>query len=82
MKRMSIKEEKRKKTGMERSFIVLVIVLFFILAVVVFSVSRSVSTEMSEAAIGNLSESLEMIQGTIETILEMEADFQDRKSVV
>ncbi|MCI8464611.1 MAG: response regulator [Lachnospiraceae bacterium] len=76
MKRMSIKEEKRKKTGMERSFIVLVIVLFFILAVVVFSVSRSVSTEMSEAAIGNLSESLEMIQGTIETILEMEADFQ------
>ncbi|MCI8505371.1 MAG: response regulator [Lachnospiraceae bacterium] len=70
------KEKKTKKTVLERSFIVLVILIFFTLAIVVFSVSRRVSREMSEAAIGNLSESLELIQGTLESILEIEAEFQ------
>ncbi len=76
--RIHVMEKKRKlkKTGIERSFIVLVILVFFILAVVVFSVSRRVSKEMAGAAIDNLSESLELIQGTIEAILEMEAEFQ------
>ena len=54
----------------------MVILVFFVLALVVFSVSRRVSKEMAGAAIDNLSESLELIQGTIEAIVEMEAEFQ------
>lgn len=55
----------------------LVIVLFCVLGIVVFSVSRRITTEMSASAISNLSESLDLIQGTIETIFRMEAEHQE-----
>lgn len=53
------------------------IVLFFsVLGGVVFSVSRKIMTEMSDSAIQNLSESLNLMQGTLEAILLKEAEFQ------
>ena len=70
------KKKERKETGIGRGVIGLIVLVFLVLAIVVFSVSRRVSEEMAEAAIGNLSESLELIQGTIEAILEMESGFQ------
>lgn len=54
----------------------LVIGLFCVLGIVVFSVSRRITTEMSASAISNLGESLDLIQGTIETIFRMEAEHQ------
>ncbi len=70
------KKKRWKKAGVGRGFIGLIVLVFLVLAVIVFSVSRRVSREMAGAAIGNLSESLELIQGTIEAILGMEAEFQ------
>ncbi len=46
------------------------------LGVVVFSVSRKITKEMSDSAIQNLSESLDLMKGTLETILVKEAEFQ------
>ncbi len=53
-----------------------IILVFGILAAFVFSVERKISSEMSMSAIQNLSESLELMKGTIEAILTKEADFQ------
>ena len=53
-----------------------IIFVFCILGVVVFSVSRKITKEMSTSAIQNLSESLDLIQCTLETILNKEAEYQ------
>lgn len=53
-----------------------IVLVFCILGAVVFSVARKLSAEMSSSAIHNLSESLELIKGTIEAILTKEAEFQ------
>ncbi|MCI8423089.1 MAG: response regulator [Lawsonibacter sp.] len=53
-----------------------IILVFCILGAVVFSVAQKISREMSASAIQNLSESLDLIQCTIEAILESEAEFQ------
>ncbi len=57
-------------------FFLPIILVFCILIAVVFSVSRKISTEMSHSAIQNLSESLDLMKGTIEAILQKEAEFQ------
>nr|WP_326186822.1 ATP-binding protein [uncultured Oscillibacter sp.] len=43
---------------------------------VVFAVSRKITKEMSDSAIQNLSESLDLLESTIEAILRSEAEFQ------
>ncbi len=52
------------------------LLVFCILGAVVFFVSQRISKEMSESAINNLSESLDLIGNTIESILKKEAEFQ------
>lgn len=53
-----------------------IILVFCILGAVVFSVSKKTTREMSESAIQNLSESLDLIKCTIEAVLRNEAEFQ------
>ena len=53
-----------------------IIVVFGVIGMVVFSVARKISREMSASAIQNLSESQELMKGTIEAILEKEAEYQ------
>ena len=53
-----------------------IIVVFSILGAVVFSVAHQISVEMSASAIQNLSESLDLIECTIEAIINKEAEFQ------
>lgn len=72
MKRM--RNRSRKKKGV--SLLFSIILVFCILGAFVFSVSRKMSDEMSESAIQNLRESLELIKCTIEAILKNEAEFQ------
>ena len=56
--------------------IVPVLLVFCILGGFVISVARSISVEMSESAILNLGESLNLIKGTVETLYKREADYQ------
>ena len=58
------------------SLLISIILVFCILGTIVFSVARKISIEMSESAIQNLSESLDLIKCTIESILNKEAEFQ------
>lgn len=53
-----------------------IIFVFCILGAAVFAVSQKITREMSASAIQNLSESLELMKGTIEAILIKEAEFQ------
>ena len=56
--------------------IISIILVFCILGAIVFSVAQKISEKMSLSAINNLSESLEMIKGTLEAILLKESEFQ------
>jgi len=71
MKKFPLKQ--LRKSGI--SLLLSIILLFSIIGVVVFSVSRKISREMSNAAILNLSETLDLIQTTIEAILRSQSDF-------
>ncbi|MCI9548019.1 MAG: hybrid sensor histidine kinase/response regulator, partial [Oscillospiraceae bacterium] len=53
-----------------------ILLVFCVFGTVIYMVARRTSREMSAAAIQNLSESLDLIQCTIEAILNSEADFQ------
>ena len=59
------------------SLLLPIILIFCIFGAIVFTVSQKTSREMSESAIQNLSESLDLIQCTIEAILRSEAEFQE-----
>ena len=66
--------ESRPDKGMP--LILSILVVFFILGTIVFTLSQRISTEMSSSAINNLSESLDLVKGTLEAILTKEAEFQ------
>ena len=64
--------QKRKSLTMLAS----IVLVFAVMGCVVFAISRRISREMSDSAVQNLSESLDLIQCTIESILRSEAEFQ------
>lgn len=70
------REEKKKGIDNGKILVASILLFFAILGAVVFSASRRITTEMSQSAIDNLSESLDLIQGTIEAILQLEAEHQ------
>lgn len=72
MENMLSTQKKQEK----RSLLFPIILIFFIFGTIVFAVSQKISKEMSSSAIQNLSESLDLIQNTIEAILRNEAEFQ------
>ncbi len=67
-----------KEGGGGRGFLLIVpiILVFCVLGGVVFSVSRKLATEMSQSAVDNLGESLDLIKRTVEVIIRKEAEFQ------
>lgn len=71
-------KRKRRESAADKGFSLLlsILLVFCMLGVAVFSVSRKISREMSEAAVQNLNESLDLIKCTIESILNKEAEFQ------
>ncbi len=70
------KQQRKEKNSNGIVLIVPIVLIFCILGAFVFHVAGRISREMSAAAIDNLSESLDLIRGTIEAILEKEAEFQ------
>ena len=69
-------KQSTRKTDKGISLLLSIILVFCVLGAVVFSVSRKISVEMSDAAIQNLTESLNLIKSTIEAILNKDAEFQ------
>lgn len=53
-----------------------IMLVFGILGVIVISVSHKISKEMGASAVQNLSETLDLIESTIEAILNKEAEYQ------
>ncbi len=70
------KKQNETKKSRRISLLVPMILVFCILGAVVISVAQKISREMSDSAIQNLSESLNLIKCTIEAILRNEAEFQ------
>ncbi len=74
---MYMKEKRMRNSTNKRVILPLSIILVFcILGSIVFFVSEKISKEMSQAAIQNLSENLNLIKCTIESIWNKEAEFQ------
>ena len=72
---MKEKVNKRETEG-GRSLLLAIMLIFCIFGAVVYAVSQKITREMSDSAIQNVSESLDLIQCTIETILRNETEFQ------
>lgn len=70
------KEQNKNSKDKGIPLLVSIILVFCVLAVIVFSVAWKTSKEMSSSAIQNLSESLNLVECTIEAIFRNEADFQ------
>lgn len=71
-------KEKKNKINSDKKITLLlsIIFVFCIFGYVVFSVSQRISSEMSDAAVLNLNENLDLIKCTIESIWKKEAEFQ------
>ena len=68
--------EKPYKKDNRKGLLLSIVLVFCILGTFVYTISRKISQEMSDAAIQNLSESLDLIECTIEAILRSEVEFQ------
>lgn len=71
---MNGKKKNRAKRGI--SLIILIILFFSIMGVVVYAAAAKISKQMSDSAVENLSENLDLIRGTIEVIIKREAGVQ------
>lgn len=69
-------KQNRSKADREIPLLLSIILVFCVLGAVVFSVARKISAEMASSAVQNLSESLDLMKGTIEAVLVKEAEFQ------
>ena len=73
MKLKPIKREKHRGI----SLLVSIVLVFILLGTTVYAVARKTTEEMADAAIQNLSESLDLIEYTIEAIFRNQAEFQE-----
>ena len=69
-----MKEKSTKRQGL--SLLLSIIMVFCVFGAIVFAVSHQITKEMSDSAIQNLNESLDLIQCTIEAILRNEGEFE------
>lgn len=70
------KKQNGKRMDKGVSLLLSIVLVFGILGAAVFSVAHKITVEMSASAIQNLSESLDLIKCTIESILNKDAEFQ------
>ncbi len=71
--------EEKERTGKsgKKALISLILSFFLILGCLVFLIATRITKEMSQSAIGNLSESLNLLKGTIEVLIKREAEYQE-----
>lgn len=65
------------KKGRINLFFISIIIIFCILGTVVFSIGNKIFNEMSNSAVYNLNESLNLLKGTIEAVFVKETEFQE-----
>ncbi len=65
-----------KKNNNKKVLIIFVLLAFLLLGSFVFFIATKISSEMSQSAISNLSESLDLIRGTIEILFQRDAEYQ------
>ena len=70
------KRQSESKIDRGMPMLISIILVFFVLAIIVFSVSHKITKEMAASATQNLHESLDLIECTIEAILNKEAEYQ------
>lgn len=70
------KKQNESRKDKSISLLVSIVLVFFILGVIVFALSKKITTEMAASATQNLNESLDLIKCTIEAILNKEAEYQ------
>ncbi|MCI9596210.1 MAG: response regulator [Firmicutes bacterium] len=70
------RKHKNIKKGRGVALIVSIILVFCVLGTVVYSAAGKISSQMSQSAVDNLSESLELLEGTVQAILKKETEFQ------
>lgn len=70
------KKQSESKIDRGMPMLISIILVFFVLAIIVFSVSHKITKEMAASATQNLHESLDLIECTIEAILNKEAEYQ------
>lgn len=70
------KNHQKSKKGRGIALILAIIAIFCVLGTVVYSVAGKISSQMSQSAVDNLSESLELLEGTVQAIFKKEAEFQ------
>ena len=73
MKEKPVEREKHRGIPL----LVSIVLVFIVLGTTVYAVAQKTTGEMSEAAIQNLSESLDLIQYTIEAIFRNQTEFQE-----
>ncbi len=68
--------QRKNNSGRGSALIVSIVATFIVLGSVVYSVAGQISSKMTQSAIDNLSESLGLLCGTIQAVLQKEAEFQ------
>ena len=58
------------------ALVIVIILIFAILGIAVYFVAQNVSSKMARSAIDNLSGSLNLVKGTVQGLMEEEAEFQ------
>ncbi len=71
-----MEDGKKKRKSSKKALLICILLVFLVLGGCVFYIASSISEEMSQSAIGNLSESLELIKGTVEVLFRREAQYQ------
>ena len=72
--------ESEAKNGHKRAFgrwVIVVLAIFVAMGASIYGVARQTYDDMSEAAIQNLNENLNLIENTVEAIMRSEAEFQE-----
>ena len=72
--------EREAKSGEKRAYgrwVIVVLVIFVAMGASIYGVARQTYDDMSDAAIQNLNENLNLIENTVEAIMRSEAEFQE-----
>ncbi|GFI02593.1 response regulator [Lachnospiraceae bacterium 64-25] len=72
----TMEKSNKSRTNVRKTLIITVLLVFVVLGSYVFFIASRISGEMSQSAIGNLSENLDLIKGTVEVLLQREAEYQ------
>ena len=72
----TMEKKNKNRKNVRKTLVITVLLVFAVLGSYVFFIASRISREMSQSAIGNLSENLDLIKGSVEVLLQREAEYQ------